>query len=122
MPGDLDQLTAAVRAFVRERDWEQFHTPKNLAMALAGEAAELMEIFQWLTAEQSAAVMLDAEAAEQVRDELADTLVYCLRMGDVLGIDLGAAVIAKMAKNAAKYPVELSKGKATKYDALKPKT
>lgn len=119
MSPDLTQLVQAVRAFVRERDWEQFHTPKNLAMALTGEAAELMELFQWLTPEQSAAVMSEPKTAEKVRDELADVLVYCLRIADVLNIDPAAAIFAKLAKNAAKYPVELARGKATKYDELK---
>jgi NTP pyrophosphatase (non-canonical NTP hydrolase) len=119
MASELDSFQERICAFVRERDWEQFHTPKNLAMALAGEAAELMELFQWLTPEQSAAIMTDAKRAEAVRDEVADILFYTLRVADVLGIDLFRAVDAKMAKNAAKYPVELAKGKATKYDELK---
>ena len=115
----LETLTAFVRDFVKARDWEQFHTPKNLAMALAGEVGELIEHFQWLTADESRQLMSDPKKAEAVRDELADVCVYCLRLGDVLGIDLAQAIRAKMAKNAAKYPVEQAKGKAVKYTDLK---
>src|SRR6266566_9901349 len=91
-------------AFAAERDWEPFHTPKNLVMALVGEAGELTELFQWLTADESARVMDDADSAGRVRDELADVLAYLLRLADVLGVDLEAALAAKMIKNAAKYP------------------
>ncbi len=114
----LEKLTEFVRNFVRERDWEQFHTPKNLVMALAGEVGELTEIFQWLTTEESKTVMADAQKAEAVRDELADVFVYSLRLADVLGVDLDQAVRNKMKKNAAKYPVDQSKGKAIKYTDL----
>lgn len=115
---NLEQLRDKIRAFVHEREWERFHTPKNLAMALIGEAAELTEIFQWLTAEESAKVMDDAKTAEAVRDEIADVLVYLLRLGDVLNIDLESAVTEKLAKNAKKYPLEKAKGKAVKYTDL----
>lgn len=108
-----------MRAFVRERDWEKFHTPKNLAMALTGEASELQELFQWLTPEESQQIMLDPAKAKKVQDELADVLVYCVRLADVLGIDPEAAIWAKMQQNAAKYPPELAKGRAVKYDELK---
>jgi NTP pyrophosphatase (non-canonical NTP hydrolase) len=117
-PLDLPGLVALLRRFVRERDWEQFHTPKNLVMALSGEVGELTELFQWLTPEQSQAVMQDPKTAPRVRDELADVVFYCLRLVDVLGVDLEAAIRAKMQKNAEKYPVALSRGKATKYDQL----
>jgi NTP pyrophosphatase (non-canonical NTP hydrolase) len=115
---EIQELMGEVRAFVEERDWGKFHTPKNLVMALTGEAGELTELFQWLTADESASVMADEQAARKVRDEVADVFVYCLRLADVLRIDLPAAVRDKMRQNAAKYPVELAKGKATKYDAL----
>jgi NTP pyrophosphatase (non-canonical NTP hydrolase) len=115
---DLAELQSYLRGFIRERDWEQFHNPKNLAMALAGEAGELLEIFQWLTPEQASAVMADAKAAQAVRHELADVLVYCARLADVLKIDLHAAVWDKMRHNAAKYPVDRARGKATKYTDL----
>lgn len=116
---DWAKVMADVRAFVQERDWEQFHTPKNLAMALTGEAGELMELFQWLTPDESKAIMQDPKRAEKVRDEFADVLVYCLRLADVLGLEPEAAIRAKLAKNRAKYPVELARGRATKYDELK---
>ena len=93
-----------LREFATERDWERFHTPKNLAMALSAEAGELTEIFQWLTPDQSMAVMSDPRGAEHVRDEVADVFTYLLRLCDVLGIDLEAAAAAKIAKNAARYP------------------
>lgn len=116
---DIPAINLRFRAFVNERDWEQFHTPKNLAMALAKEAGELMEIFQWLTPEQSQTVMEDPKCAEAVRHELADVLVYVLRMADVLRVDLPEAVGEKMALNAEKYPVALAKGHARKCTELK---
>lgn len=115
---DIDKITAMVRAFVRARDWEQFHTPKNLVMALAGEVGELTELFQWLTPEESANTMSRPEQAERVRDELADVVVYALRIADVLGVDVGEAIHAKFKKNAAKYPVKLARGNARKYTEL----
>ena len=119
---DLPALQSRLRAFVRERDWEQFHTPKNLAMALTGEAGELASLFQWLTPAESAELMADESKAKKVRDELADVLFYCFRLADVLGIDVEPAIDAKMEQNAAKYPVELARGNATKYDELKKKS
>ena len=110
---DLTTLRDAMRAFVAERDWAQFHSPKNLAMALSVEAAELVEHFQWLTEEQSRT--LDAAARAPVADELADVLLYLVRIADELGIDLHAAAQAKMARNAEKYPVEKARGSARKY-------
>jgi NTP pyrophosphatase (non-canonical NTP hydrolase) len=115
---DFAAAQARLRAFVRERDWEQFHTPKNLVMALAGEVGELTELFQWLSPEQSSSLMQDEAKAARVRDELADVLTYCMRLADVLGIDVGQAIDSKMRQNAAKYPAELSRGTATKYDEL----
>lgn len=115
---DTRKLQADLRAFVRERDWEKFHTPKNLAMALAGEAGELLEIFQWLTADESAAIMQDPKKALAVSDEIADVVVYCLRLSDVLKIDIGAAIADKMRRNAEKYPADLARGKAVKYTEL----
>jgi NTP pyrophosphatase (non-canonical NTP hydrolase) len=120
--GDIARLMGEVRAFVDERDWGRFHTPKNLVMALTGEAGELTELFQWLTADESARIMADPGTAKKVRDEVADVFVYCLRLADVLGIDLATAVREKMRQNAAKYPVDLAKGNATKYDALRKKS
>ena len=107
-------LVEQLRAFAAERDWEQFHTPKNLAMALAGEVGELLEIFQWLTPEESAEVMQDPGRAKHVREEAADIYAYLLRFADVLGIDLQEALAAKIKSNAERYPVDESYGSARK--------
>jgi len=109
---DLDQLASYMRRFSAERDWEQFHTPKNLAMALSVEAGELVEVFQWLTPDESAA--LDESALRHAGDELADVLIYLVRLADVLGIDLGEAVSSKMSDNETRYTVEASRGSAEK--------
>jgi len=113
-PGDLGELARAIRAFAAERDWDQFHTPKNLAMGVAIEAAELMEEFHWLTPEQSRA--LAPEQLQAVRHEMADVLVYLVLLADKLGVDLLAAAAEKIALNAAKYPADTVRGRATKYD------
>ena len=115
---DMPKICEHLRKFAAEREWERFHTAKNLVMALSGEVGELTEIFQWLTPEESATVMQHAQRAEQVRDELADVTLYVLRLVDILGIDLEAAVWSKLAKNAAKYPVDLVRGHAKKYNEL----
>ena len=112
----LEHLRLALREFAAERDWQAFHTPKNLAMALAGEAGEVVEHFQWLTAEQSAA--LDEARREAVALELADVLLYLVRLADVLGVDLAAAARRKMAINAERYPADRARGRADKYDRL----
>lgn len=109
---DIEAIQKKLEDFARERDWEQFHSPKNLAMALAGEAGELLELFQWLTQAESETIDEDVRAA--VAHELADVMIYLLRLADRLDIDLDKAVAAKMKINAAKYPVALAKGKATK--------
>jgi dCTP diphosphatase len=114
----LDDLQAALATFAYERDWEQFHTPKNLVMALAGEVGELLALFQWLTPEQSVAIMDDPASAEAVRNEVADVASYLLRFTDVLRIDLARAVTDKLAVNEHRYPVELARGSAEKYDKL----
>jgi dCTP diphosphatase len=113
-PGSLDELAALIRAFAKERDWDQFHTPKNLAMGVAIEAAELMEEFQWLTPEQSG--QLPAEKLEPVRHEMADVLLYLVLLADKLGVDLIAAAAEKIVLNARKYPADTVRGKARKYD------
>ena len=116
-PSDaLHELRDAMRQFAAERAWEPFHTPKNLAMALCGEAGELIEHFQWLTPEQSAA--LAAPAREEVALEMADVLLYLVRLADVLDIDLAAAARRKIAINAERYPVDRARGRADKYDRL----
>jgi NTP pyrophosphatase (non-canonical NTP hydrolase) len=119
----MDQLNASAmlklqRAFVKERKWNRFHTPKNLSMALAGEAAELMEIFQWLTDAKSKTVMKNPAKAKAVCHELADVLYYLLRLADVLGVNLEEAYWEKMRHNATKYPVKLARGNAKKYNEL----
>ncbi|MGW6357961.1 nucleotide pyrophosphohydrolase [Streptomyces sp. NPDC055092] len=101
-----------------EREWEQFHTPKNLAMALAGESGELLEIFQWLTPEESAAVMADPARAPQVREEMADVFAYLLRLAHVLDLDLEQALVEKIEINHQKYPAHLARGRAGKYTQL----
>jgi NTP pyrophosphatase (non-canonical NTP hydrolase) len=101
---EIDDLAERLRAFARARDWEQFHTPKNLAMALAGEAGELLAEFQWLTPEESSAVMADDESAAAVTDELADVMIYLVRLADVLGVDLADAAKAKIERNEDRFP------------------
>lgn len=103
---DVKALDAALARFARARRWESYHSPKNLAMALTGEVGELVEIFQWLTEEQSRSVAQDPETAEAVRDELADVLIYLVELAAALGVDLNEAVNAKLVKNALKYPAE----------------
>lgn len=115
-PDALHELRDAMRRFAAERAWEPFHTPKNLAMALAGEAGEVIEHFQWLTAEQSMA--LPPATREEVALELADVLLYLVRLGDVLGIELADAARRKMVLNAQRYPVKRAHGRADKHDRL----
>ncbi len=112
---DLDSLRQRIRAFTAERDWDQFHDPKNLIMALVGEVGELAEIFQWLTPPEAVAAMSDPVRAEATRDELADIFYYLLRLADVLEVDLPTAVQSKLDKNEKRYPVEKSRGSAKKY-------
>lgn len=109
----LLNLRERINAFVQVRDWAQFHSPKNLAMAMIVEAAEVVEHFQWMTEDNSR--QLDAATREKVGQELADTFVYLLRIAEVCGIDLIAATNAKIELNAQKYPVEKCKGSNAKY-------
>lgn len=115
--GELARLRALVRAFVDERDWDQFHTPKNLSSALAVEAAELLEHFQWL--QHGRVDELGADKLVQVRHEMADVLVYLVRLADKLEVDLMAAVEEKMVLNRAKYPADKVRGDARKYHEYK---
>jgi NTP pyrophosphatase (non-canonical NTP hydrolase) len=112
----LEQLAAAVREFGRERDWHRYHDPKNLAAALIVEAAELLEPFQWLTPEQS--LNLPEAKREAVRQEMADVLIYLVSLANCLDIDLLQAAEAKLAINAAKYPVDRAKGSCAKSSEL----
>lgn len=101
---DAEPLYRALEAFARERDWEPFHTPRNLVLALTGEVGELAEIFQWLTDEQAAKLSEDPARYRHVQEEIADVLLYLVRLASVLGVDLNRAVIDKIGKNAIKYP------------------
>lgn len=114
----LADLKTRVLAFVRERDWEQFHSPKNLSMALAAETGELMEHFLWATTEQSRAIVQDPAKRAKIADELADVVIYAIEFANMTGLDVAAAIEAKMAANAKKYPVEKAKGRAEKYTEL----
>ncbi len=116
-PSAIDRLQQALRAFADARDWQQFHTPKNLAMALMGEAAEVGEHFLWLDGPQSQA--LPAATKDEVALELADVFLYLLRLADQLDIDLVAAAERKLAINEQRYPADLARGRSDKYDKLK---
>ena len=113
---ELESLREQLRAFAATRDWDQFHSPKNLAMALSAEAGELLEIFQWLTEEQSRILPPEAQAA--AGDEIADVLLYLIRLCDQLGIDPIAAANRKLVANAGKYPVDKARGTSKKYTEL----
>ena len=101
----LIALSDRLREFADARDWEKFHTPKNLASALSVEASELLEIFQWLTPEESSAVMVDDKNRAAVLDEMADVLIYLVRMADVLDVDLVVAANAKVSRNETRFPL-----------------
>lgn len=113
---NIQQLRDQLRRFAGERNWEQFHSPKNLSMALAVEAAELLERFQWLTEEESIALRERPDDYAAVVEEIADVMIYLVRLADRLDVDLGAAVADKIRKNEAKYPVHLAYGTAVKYN------
>lgn len=110
---DLDDIQEKLRQFARVRDWDQFHSPKNLSMALAGEVGELLELFQWLTEEQSK--NLTREQRKAVEEEVADIFLYLLRMADKLGVNLLEAAQRKIAINEEKYPADKVKGSSKKY-------
>ena len=112
------ELKSRLLAFVRERDWEQFHAPKNLSMALAAEAGELMEHFLWATPEQSKAIATEPAKRAKIAEELADVVIYALEFANITGLDVAAAIEAKMAANAKKYPVEKARGRSEKYTEL----
>ena len=116
MPSELESIKQQLREFSKERDWDQFHSPKNFSMALIVECAELVEHFQWLTEEQSK--QLPEETLDKVSLEMADIMIYLIRLADKLDIDLIDVVNQKIKLNAIKYPVEKSKGLATKYNKL----
>lgn len=112
-PATLDELRSALRQFAAERDWDQFHSPKSLAMALTVEAAELLEHFQWL--KEGTAAELPLEKQTQVREEVADVFLYLVRLADKLEVDLMQAAREKLEVNARKYPTEQVRGSSKKY-------
>jgi len=112
----MEDLIEKIRDFARERDWEQFHSPKNLSMALAVEAAEILEIFQWLTEDQSK--NLDPKTLEKVKEEIGDIQIYLVRLSDKLGFSPIEAAMEKLIQNQKKYPAEKAKGSAKKYTEL----
>jgi len=116
MDDDLTKLRNTLRVFASRREWDQFHSPKNLASALCVEAAELLEHFQWLTEEQSKTLLPKTKA--RVADELADVLVYLIRLADKLDVELIAVAKDKIARNALKYPIDKARGSAKKYSDL----
>lgn len=113
---NICDIQQKLRKFAEERNWEQFHSPKNLSMALAAEAAELLEIFQWLTEEQSKNIVNSEKDMALAREEIADVFIYLARLADKLNIDIEKEVIAKIKVNKKKYPVKLSKDNAIKYN------
>tara|TARA_B100001971_G_C17825179_1_gene350973 strand:+ start:87 stop:440 length:354 start_codon:yes stop_codon:yes gene_type:complete len=110
---DINHYKDKIQKFADERNWEQYHTPKNLTMALSGEVGELIEIFQWLSEEESKS--LSDKDLQLAKEEIADIFIYLLRLSSKLNLDLEEAVIEKLKINATKYPVELSKNNAVKY-------
>ena len=117
---DIKSIQQQLADFADDRDWDQFHNPKNLAMALSVEASELVEIFQWLTPEQAEEIMSTNES-EHVKEEIADVMIYLIRLADKLNVDLEDAVADKIIKNGEKYPIDTSKGSTTKRTTLKEK-
>lgn len=113
---DIDTIKERLQAFAEARDWDKFHNPKNLVMALSVEASELVEEFQWLTDTQATQLKEDAAKLAKVSDEVADVAIYLIRLVDKLGIDLEQSIYAKIKKNESKYPAEKVRGSAKKYD------
>lgn len=115
---NLENLNQIITKFAEDREWDQFHSVKNLSMALSVEGSELAEIFQWMTEEQSNKIKDNPEIMTKIEDEVADVFVYLMRIMKKTDIDLEKVVLAKMKKNEAKYPVELSRGISKKYNEL----
>lgn len=115
---DVDALAQALERFAAERDWGRFHSPKNLVMALSGEVGELSELFQWMPEDASLTAASDPRLAQPLRDELADVLLYLVRLASVLGVDLNEAATRKLQKNADKYPIATAYGNSRKYTEL----
>jgi len=114
----LEEIKKRVLQFANDRDWEQFHSPKNLSMALAAEAGELLEHFLWTDSEESRRIIDDHKRLAKVREELADIVIYAIEFANMTGIDLAQAIEKKMALNAEKYPVEKARGSSAKYNEL----
>ena len=117
----IEELEKAVRRFIKERDWDRYHSPKNIAMSIAIEAAELAEKFQWLTTSGSKRVLDDPTERREIEDELADIATYVLDFSSKFGIDIAQCVIRKLGDNTKKYPVKLVRGKHHKYTHYKRK-
>lgn len=115
---EIKRLQERYRRFCADRDWEQFHTPKNLAMAMAAEVGEVLELLQWLTPEESERIRDDPRLNERLGEELADVQLYLWRLAEMSGIDLNVAIDRKLSLNEQKYPVEQARGRATRYDGL----
>ena len=114
----VSELRERVLAFVRERDWEQFHSPKNLSMALSAEAGELMEHFLWSSPDESRKIAMEGAKRAKIAEELADVVIYALEFANATGLDVAASIESKIAANARKYPVEKARGRSAKYTEL----
>jgi len=112
------EIKEKIREFSLERDWIQFHTPKNLSMALTAEAGELMECYLWTESGNSLKTMDNPKKAQEIREEIADIIIYALEFCNITGIDISEAIHQKMKQNAAKYPIEKAKGNCSKYTEL----
>jgi NTP pyrophosphatase (non-canonical NTP hydrolase) len=117
---DVAQIQTDLARFAAEREWQRFHSPKNLSMAIAGEAGELVSLFQWLSEDESRKIAEDELKMNRICDEMADVLIYLLRLADVLNVNVQQIIDTKIAANAIKYPVALSKGNAIKYSHRDP--
>ena len=115
---NIDMLKSEMKDFIRERDWEKFHSPKNLAMSIAIESAELMEHFQWMSSDEALKIIENPETLCEVRDELSDILAYCLSLANYLEIDVTSSFLSKLEKNRRKYPSDRVYGKSTKYNRI----
>ena len=112
---DVNAIQEKLETFANERNWEQFHSPKNLSMALVGEAAELLEIFQWLTEDESREIVNSYTKMSAIKEEIADIFIYLAKLSDNLGVNIEQAVLEKIEANSLKYPIELAKDNAVKY-------
>ena len=115
---DVIGLTEALKKFAADRNWEQFHSPKNLVMALTGEVGELSEIFQWMTEEASKTAGSEPETAQKIQEELADVLLYLVQLASILKVDLNEAVQQKMLLNGLRYPIFKTHSSSKKYDKI----